>query len=570
VSTFRSIGIAALLLGSWSGRAEDSLLVAGLSGKPGGRLVYGQRSEPKTLNPLVAVDGPSREVINRLMADLVHINRGTLKTELALAKSYKISADSLKYEIELRQGLKFSDGHPFDADDVVFTFQVYLDPAVNSPQRSFWVFDGKPVVVRKLSTHRVVFELPRPNAVGERIFDGVPMLPRHLLEGAYRQGKLRDIWSLRTPAGQIAGLGPFRLKEYVAGQRIVLERNPYYWKTDPSGTRLPYLAELAFTFAASEDMQVMRFQSGESDLIARITAKDYAVLGREAERRGYILQDVGPGLDFSFLSFNLNAAANVKAWSRASFRKAVAAALDRQAIVRLTYQGFADPLASPVGAGNRLWVDRTLPKPVRELDKARNLLASDGFQWSRDGALLDAGGKPVQFSIIASSTNPERIQMATLIQNDLKPLGIRADVVPLEFRSLTTKVTESHDFDAAILAIGSADADPNADINFWLSSGNQHAWNYGQSAPATAWEGEIDGLMRKQLVTIGYPERKRLFDRVQQLAFEHAPIVPLVTPHLLVGAKKDLGNLRPSVLEPYVLWNVDELYWKNSPAGARR
>jgi peptide/nickel transport system substrate-binding protein len=570
VRTFRSIGIAAILLCGHTVWAEDVLRVAGLSGKPGGRLIFGQRSEPKTLNPLTALDAPAREVLNRLHADLVHINRSTLKTEPALAKSYKISPDGSKFEIELRRGLKFSDGQPFDADDVVFTFQVYLDPQVNAPQRSLWVIDGKTATVRKLDAYRVSFELPQANAVGERIFDSVPILPRHLLETAYREGRIRDVWGLRTPGSQMAGLGPFRLKEYAAGQRVVLEKNPYYWKTDADGTRLPYLNELVFTFAAGADMQVMRFQAGESDTIARITPKDYAVLAQDAERRGYIVQDAGASLDFSFLVFNLNDTEKQKPWARASFRRAVSDAIDRQAIVKLTYQGLAEPIASPVGAGNRQWVNAALPKPVRSVEKARNLLAADGFKWSRDGSLLDSAGNGVQFSILASSTNPERIHMATLIQADLKPLGIRADVVQLEPLSLVDRVSKTRKFDAAILAMSSADADPNVDINFWLSKGTQHAWNSGQTTPATAWEAEIDRLMGQQMVTRQYAARKRLFDRVQQIGYENAPAIPLVTTHLLVGAKKNLGNFHPAVLEPYTLWNAEELYWKSSGAGTRK
>ena len=192
-------------------------MIPGLSGQAGGRVVYGERSEPKTLNPIFAADTPSRNIANRLMADLVHINRATLKTEPALAKSCKVFSGGLRYELELRENLKFSDGHPFDADDVIFTFQVYLDENVNAPQRGFWIFDGKPVKVRKIDSHHVSFELPHVNAVGERMFDGVPMLPRHLLERAWREGKLNDAWGLRTPPAEIAGLGPFRLKECVAG-----------------------------------------------------------------------------------------------------------------------------------------------------------------------------------------------------------------------------------------------------------------------------------------------------------------------------------------------------------------
>ena len=561
---------AVVLVGHPAWAASDVLVVPGLSGRAGGRLIYGERSEPKTLNPIFATDTPSRNIINRLMADLVHINRGSLKTEPALAKSCEVSRDGLRYEVELRQGLKFSDGHPFDADDVVFTFQVYLDEKVNSPQRSFWVLDGKPVVVRKTSSHHVSFELPRVNAVGDRIFDGVPMLPRHLLERPWREGKLKDIWGLHTPPAEIAGLGPFRLKEFVPGQRIVLERNPHYWKRDAGGTQLPYLAEMAYTFSSGEDMQVMRFQAGESDVISRITPKDYAVLQRHQASRGYTLVDAGRSLEYGFLLFNLNDSVGAQAvWRRLAFRQAIAAAVDRDAIVRLVYRGFADPLASAVAAGNQAWIATKLARPLRSIDRARELLAADGFQWSHDGALQDADGKNVRFSIAVTSSNPERVQIATLIQADLKPLGIQVDVVTLEFLSLIQRVTRSHDYEACIFAISSGDADPNADLTVWASTGSSHLWHLGQTRPATRWEAEIDGLMAKQSVTREYDKRKQMFDRVQEIAAENLPLIPLVSPHVLAGAKKNLGNFRPAVLEPYALWNVEELYWQSPSNGGR-
>src|SRR5262249_25093992 len=208
------------------------------------------------------------------------------------------------------------------------------------------------------------------------------------------------------------------------------------------GTRLPYLSEMVFTIAGNEDMQVMRFQSGESDLINRVSARDWSVLSRDSEKRGYVLNDLGPGYEFSFVVFNLNeipsgslpqVAARQGLWRRLAFRKAVSAAIDRAAITRLAYQGFARPLASPVAAGNRLWVDEKLPVSVSSPARAREILAADGFKWSREGTLLDPEGRPAVFTLAAQTSNPQPVQIATLIQADLKPLGIRVDVVPLEF-----------------------------------------------------------------------------------------------------------------------------------------
>src|ERR1700738_3344468 len=152
---------------------EELLAVAGDKGRPGGRLVIALRAEPKTLNPLIAADGPSREVISAMQSDFVHINRATQLTEPALAKSWKVSPDGLQYTLTLRQGLKFSDGHPVDIEDVLFTFCVYLDEAVHATQRDLLIVGGKPIAVRKVDAQTVVFTLAKPYGVGGRLFDGM-------------------------------------------------------------------------------------------------------------------------------------------------------------------------------------------------------------------------------------------------------------------------------------------------------------------------------------------------------------------------------------------------------------
>ncbi|HEY1342458.1 MAG TPA: ABC transporter substrate-binding protein [Bryobacteraceae bacterium] len=557
---------------------EDFCIVKGLTGIPGGRLVFAQRAEPKTFNPLVGSDNPSREVFHRLMGDLIHINRYTQQTEPGLAKSWTVSPDGLHYILELRRGVRFSDGQPFDADDVVFTFQAILDEKVSAPQRDLLILDGKPIAIHKLDAHRVQFDLPAPYAVVDRLFDGFGILPRHLLERAWKEGKLVQAWTLRTPPAEIAGLGPFRLKEYVPGERVVLERNPYYWKADASGARLPYLAEVQYVFAGTEDGQVMRFQAGESDMISRISPKNYAVLEKDQQRRGYTLQNLGPGLEYSFLFFNLGdlsqralpqVAAHQEFFRRVAFRRAISMAVDRDAMVKLAYLGYATPLAGPVPPGDKGWVNAALPRIVRSVADARSLLAADGFAWARDGALLDPKGRPVEFSIVTSANNAERVQMATLIQADLKELGMNVHVVPLEFRSLLDRVLKTHDYEACLLSLSEGDADPNSDMSLWLSSGGTHLWNPEQAAPATPWEAEIDALMRKQISERKPAARKAAFDRVQELAMQKLPLIPLVSPNILVGARKDLGNFRPSVLDHYTLWNIEELCWRNG-SGARR
>ena len=539
------------------------------AGRAGGRLVYALRSEPKTLNPVAAVDVASKEVIGRLQADLIHIDRQTQRAGPALAKSWTVSPDGLHYTLVLRRGLRFSDGRPLDADDVVFTFRCYLDERNASPQRDLLVIGGKPVGVRKLDAYRVAFDLPQPYAAAERIFDSLAILPRHLLQKAQEQGRLAAAWGLATPPSEMAGLGPFRLKSYVPGERIVLERNPHYWKVDAAGRALPYLDELVFLLVPSDDAQVVRFKAGETDVISRLSAPNFALLSAEASKARR-LQDLGAGLDYTFLFFNLNdvdaaklpAVARNQAWfKQTAFRQAVSAALDRKGMVRLVYEGRATPLAGHVTPGNRLWLNAALPRPQRSLTRARELLGRAGFV-IRNGQLRDAAGTPVTFTIVTNAANAARVQIATIIQDDLREIGMQAQVVPLENRALLDRVLKSHDYDAAVMALAGGDADPNGEMNVWASSGPTHLWRVGAPAPIGPWEKEIDDLMERQLVTLDGAARKRLYDRVQQLVAENLPMIPIVSPNVLVGAKAGLGNFRPAILDPQVLWNVDELFWR--------
>src|SRR5579885_691200 len=514
-------------------------------GRYGGRLVIGQRAEPKTLNPVTATDAISREVTGRLNADLISINRVTQKTEPALAESWKTSPDGRVFTLHLRKGIRFSDGQPFDADDVVFSFALYLDENVGSPQRDLLVIDGKPLEVAKIDQYTVRFTLPRPYAAAERLFDGLAILPKHLLEKPYKQGHFDQTWSLNTAASDIAGLGPFRLKQYVAGQRLVLERNPYYWKADRENHRLPYLDELAFIFVGSEDQQVMHFEAGETDMVTRLSAENYALLAKDSTRGGWQLADLGPSLEYNFLVFNLNdldakklgdiAARQI--WFRdLKFRQAVSLAIDRESIVKLVYGARGTPLWGNVGPGNKLWMDSSIPHPQRSLDKARELLKSAGFTWNGAGQLLDASGKPVSFSIVTSSSNTQRMKMATLVQDDLAKLGIQVNVVPLDFRAMLDRVFQSFNYDAAIMGLGGGDPDPNPEMNVWLSNGATHIWHLNESKPATDWEREIDQLMQQQMVTLNYAKRKRMYDRVQELISQNLPFIFLAAPDVLVGA----------------------------------
>ncbi len=555
-------------------RAEDHveyLDLPGEVGKAGGTLFISQRSQPSTLNPLVADDSDSQSIISLLHSDLIHVNRYTQQTEPALASSWSTSPDRRRYTLHLRKGVRFSDGAPFDADDVVFTFKCYLDEAIHSPQRDLLMVAGQPISVQKEDSYTVTFSLAQPYAAAERLFDGISILPKHLLERAYDQRSLGTVWGLDTPPAEMAGLGPFRLKEYLPGQRITLERNSNYWKRDSKGQTLPYLESIVTTFVGNSDAEAMRFAAGEFDVLGQLNAAAFAALQNENKGGQLRMWDLGPGFEFTFLMFNQNALqpvdfpsiADRQQWFRdVRFRQAVSSAIDREALIRLAYRGRAFPLQTPVTPGNKWWFDKQIPPPSRSLDRAHQLLRSAGFSSDRKGLLRDERGKPVTFSLAVNAGKSEQIQAATLIQQDLKDVGIDMKVELLDFHTLLERVFTSFKYQAALLGLADGDADPNSEVPVLTSTGATHVWSLKPERVQPEWQSEVDRLMKEQLMVSQYPERKRIYDRVQELIWQNCPAIFLVSPDILVAGKERVGNFRPALLRSYTLWNAEQLYLK--------
>lgn len=539
-----------------------------VAGRWGGELNVSQRAEPRTLNPVTAIDTPSRELIRLFLSDLVHINRETLRTEPALADSWRVSADGRGISVRLRQGVRFSDGAPLTPADVVFSFQAYLDEKLASPQRDLLLVGGKPPVITTEGDRTIRFRFAEPYAPAERLFDSVFILPRHKLEAAYRAGQLAAAWSVASGA-DLAGAGPFRLVSYQPGERAVFERNPHYWKTGAAGRVLPFLDRLQIRFLPDANAEALQFRGGALDLLTRIPAPAFRALQAALPAGEYQFHDAGTSLEYHFLFFNLNTApplpdgvAARQRWFRdPAFRSAVSLAVDREAILRLVFAGKAAPLWQPVGSAQGDWAHPALPKPPRDVEAARRLLERAGFRWNSGGALLDAAGGEVTFSIVTNAANAQHRQIATLLEQDLRALGIRLQVVPLEFRSLVDRILRTRDYDAAIMALAAGDADPGPEASVWLSSGRSHFWNL-DPARLEPWEREIDELMRRQMTAVNRAERRRIYHRVQEIARRELPLICLASPNILTAARASLRNLRRNVLPPYALANADELYWE--------
>lgn len=532
----------------------------------GGRLVISQSSGPKTFNPLLATDTDTLAILNCLMSVLVRINRQTGEAEPELAESLTYSADHTVMTIRLRQGIAFSDGHPLTADDVLFTFQVIYDPALRSSLRDILEVDGKKIEVEKRDSYTVTLTFPKPVAAGERLLDSVHILPRHRLEADYRAGRWASLWELSTPPDQIVGLGPFRLKEYVPGEKTVLVRNPYYWKRDPTGQPLPYLDEITVLIVPDRSTRVLKFQQGELDLLSPLTPEEAATLQPQVAAGRIRIYDLGPSLISEVMWFNLNPRARslspIKlAWFQdVRFRQAVSFAINRQALCDVVFAGKAAPVWGPVPGTSRWFNPRAKTYPY-DPARAQALLAEAGFSdRNGDGLLEDARGNPVAFTLMTNAGNAIRERMGLMIQEDLKKVGITVTFVPIETKTMLERLAQGTDYEAGLLAIAAGDTDPSSLRNFLLSSGTNHWWNPQQPTPATAWEKQIDERLNEFLTTADEKRRKALFDDVQMIMSEQVPFIYLVARDLIVAAKPTVKNLKPGLLQDPVLWNAEELY----------
>jgi peptide/nickel transport system substrate-binding protein len=531
----------------------------------GGQLVSSLRAEPRTFNSYFATDAASHTLTLLTQAPLVRVNRASQQLEPWLADRWSASADRLTYTLHLRPGVRFSDGSPFSSADVLFSFDAAYADSTGSPAGQALRVAGRPLAVSAPGPLTVVIRFPSPYGPGLRILDGLPILPRHRLDPALRAGRLRDAWTTTARPSDLAGLGPFVLHEYVPGERMALARNPYYWRVDESGLPLPRLDRLVLDIVPDQDAEALRLEAGQSDFLSsEIRLDDYAAF-KEAEARGRLrLIDLGVGLDPSFLWFNLNDAAKGRdprrAWLQSvALRRAISSAVDRQAFANTVFLGAGLPVHGPVTPGNRTWFVSDLPRDTHDLAAARRLLASVGLEdRNRDGLVEDAAGRAARFTLLTQKGHTARERGAAVIQHDLRALGLQVEVVALEVGSLVSRLM-SRDYDAIYFGTQTTDTDPSAALEFWLSSGAFHAWNLGQTTPATEWEREIDRLMLRQSAVTDQAERGRLFAAAQRIFAEQAPALYFAAPRVYVALGARVAHATPALHYPHVLWNAELL-----------
>jgi peptide/nickel transport system substrate-binding protein len=518
-----------------------TLLTLTVSAQNGGQLRFCLRSEPKTFDPFLVDDDSSLSIRYLTGGTLVRVNRHTQEIEAELAESWKVSEDGKQITFKLRNGLHFSDGTPFSAEDVAFTMKRLMDPALHSPLGDAFRAAGSAVTTKVIAPNQVAVAFPAPIVGIDKIFDELVVVSAH--------SSRKD-----------AVLGPFMVADYKAGSSVLLERNPNYWKKDAQGRHLPYLDSIRIDIQPNRDVEMLRFRRGELDLINTLDT-DY--FDRLASNSAQLVHDAGPSLDSDFMWFNQVATAPIpeykRAWFRSvNFRRAISEAINRDDLARIVYNGHAQPAVGPVSPANKFWFNDSLKPEPYNIQAALDRLKSEGFHL-QNGTLVDNNGNPVEFSIVTNAGSKPRERMGVLIQEDLGKLGIKVNLVTLDFPSLIERISQKFNYEAAILGFRNVDLDPNGQMNIWMSSAENHAWNPQQKSPETAWEAEIDQLMRVVAETSDPKKRKQSFDRVQQIVYDQAPFIYLVNLNALSAVSSSVAGANPGILYPQTFWNADRL-----------
>jgi len=514
----------------------------------GGELHFCLHSEPKTFNPILVDDEASENIRYLTGGVLIRLNRQSQALEPALATSWTVSRDRRTISFHLRKGVYFSDGTPYSSEDVAYTMRSLMDPQTHSPTGDAFRSGEGAVQVQTPAADLAVITFPAPIAGLERLFDQVAIL------------------SARSPKKQMAVLGPFHVAEYRAGSYVLLQKNRNYWKHDAQGHSLPYIDSIRLDIQRNRDIELLRFRRGELQLINRLDAEQFDRLQHE---NSAAVRNAGTGLDAEELWFNQSPAAPLpdykKGWFNIKeFRKAVSMAINRADLCRIVFAGYAKPAYGPVSPSNRFWFNSALEDPKYDPQGALRLLAQAGFHYENE-ALKDRAGNRVEFTVVTNSGNASREKMATMIQQDLSQVGIKVNVVTLDFPSLIERMTRTFDYEACLLGLVNTDLDPNGQMTVWLSSGENHQWNPNQKAPATTWESEIDRLMREQATATADKERKAKFDRVQQIVAEQQPFIYLINKDVLLAMSPNLVGAAPVVLSPQGFWNVETLRLGQAP-----
>lgn len=549
---------------------KDYLRSKSQPGKFGGVLRFTHLGrDPKTLNPWIASDATSSYYAGILFEGLLRNDPETNEVVPNLAKSFELFNGGKKIIVTLRENIFWTDGTRITADDVVFTWNDLIrDQIAISSLRDILLVEGEFPRVRKISDRVISFETKE---IFAPFLDtvGISVAPKHDIERYFKEKKAKNLeekqkafnayLSINTEPEKIVSSGPFKLNKIKFGERIEFDRNPDYFVINSGGKRLPYTDSLVYTYVLDRNADVFKFLAGESYILEIETPMVALLKGLEA-KYDFKVYDLGPSSGTSFLWFNMSTRVPEPKYSwfnNLNFRKAISYAIDRDSIVENVHQGLGLPLFTPESLKSPYLNQSLKDGYKRNLDQARTLLKRAGFNYDKSNKLLDAKGNVVEFNLLTNAGNKQRELMATIISDNLGELGIKVNFKLIEFNNFVSRIMAGEGYEAGILGFTGSN-EPNNGANVWKSSGRLHSFDTRtakSASPLRSWEKEIDRLFLKGVRVMAVDERKKIYDRFQEIVYKQLPYIYLSSPTVMTAASNKLANLRKTKyggIMPYI------------------
>jgi len=552
---------------------QPEYLVEDTTGSYGGTLYLPLAIDPSTYNIVVSQQRTADEVIYRFSEGLLDFDKQGEIRGGALAKSWEFTDGGKSIVFHIRKGLKWSDGYPFTGEDVYWCWKYIWTDETNAGDWYDKIVDQdrNPPKVELLDEYTVKITYSKPFAPGLRTIGSAPVLPKHVLEEAVKNGKWLETWSI-ADIGKLVGMGPFIPVEHIPDVKVVLKRNPYYYRVDKDGKQLPYLDQLVYLICPDQNTMRLRFEAGELDAF-NPRPYDYPDIKAMAREKNWVVEIDGPNFGTEFVAFNWNCPDPVKRnWFRNEhFRKAVAHALDKVKIVETVFNGLGTPQYGPVSAASPFYNPEVEKYSYPySLTLAKQELKKAGFSWDENGKLIDSEGNQVKFILTTNVDNTIRVEVANILVDSLKKLGMDVIFTPLDFNAVVQKVVTTGDWEAVVLGL-LGDVDPHYRANVWMLDGGLRLWNFSpkrkkfvdpEDYHVEDWEKEVHDIYVKEVTEIDPQKRKELFNKFQIIVAQHLPLVYTVQQVYIYAYKKEVHNLEPS---PFggLTWNVYKV-WKDT------
>jgi peptide/nickel transport system substrate-binding protein len=521
-------------------------------------------SDPRTFNPILITDSSSGQLTGDLFESLLQLNPVTTLPEPRLAEKWDIAPDNKAITLHLRRDVKWFDGQPFTAHDVLFTLDVIYDPKVPNSSRPVLLVDKKRIEAEAPDDYTVVLHLPKPFAPLISALEGLQVIPAHILEPLWKAGDFNHTWGINTPPDQLIGNGIYKMVRYSQSQVVNYVRNDSFWMKDEHGGQLPRLHGQNVTIVPDVNAEYLRYLSGQIDVYGPRPEEVYPLEQKAKNHELDIsIEKIGVDTGTLFFSFNRNPRRYVKGgvtdpklnwFTDLKFLQAMAHMVDKKSMIDLVFHGLAEAAVADISPENKIFANPNLKDYDYDPKLAADMLESAGYHLTKPGVRTDPKGNRLEFDLATNSGNPDRNEICTIFKQDLERVGIKVNYRPLEFTTLVDKLDSSFDWDCILMGF-TGGIEPNDGANFYRSSGNLHIWNPNQPKPATPWEAEIDTLLDQGASEMDPTKRAPYYWRIQQILHDQLPIIETVRQQVYRSWKNSLENYQPKV------WGLYKQEW---------